>query len=67
MNESNESTSASLLSYNVKNKKFKLIDEIESSGGNFGTPSLSVNADSNYMVVDLLARVIRKIQQSYIT
>lgn len=56
MNENGESTSDSLLSYNVKDRKFDLIDEVESVEGSFGASSLSTDTGSQYLAVDLFTQ-----------
>lgn len=56
MNENGESTSISLLSYNVKSKKFNLIDELEAVEGSIGASNLSVDVDSQYLAVDLFTQ-----------
>ena len=56
MNENHENASAALLSYNVKSRKFNLIDKIEAAEGSPGASSLSIDVGSKYLAVDLFSQ-----------
>ena len=56
MNENHENASAALLSYNVKSRKFNLIDEIEAAEGSLSASSLSIDIGSKYLALDLFSQ-----------